>query len=612
VSEFLIKLRAMFTGSGFTDAEAGLKRVKAAADEAAKATTKATTAPSAGASPGKMFSPAESKALARSIMQDAIDKAEAAEKALRKVEDQATETKEALSTGGGSGGAGGGFLGLLARAGAAITVGLGVGRLVSSQIDAIRNSVRDVTASARDFKDAYTDAVEAISLDQVIGGFDQMGKAVEAAKDRLRSFKEDSMVAYWTDQVFYGGKHTRAQEDLVRTMDMQRYQGLATGAASQLNTASQIAGVATDPLAVEKIRRDALRAQKMGELEEALKKADSPTKISNAQAAIRDTVKAFAQEDAALQKINDSKAKSLELDLQIRKATNAGNEELQARLTWIKDYEGALSRAQASGVADPFSFAKDWANEELKKRALAEEDADRRKLLEDMEKEQRAQDASAAKMAEARKKAAKEAADAQVAEAERAARISDVDLEGRMASSRPGTQQRQLQWLRDYKSALRDLTDGISPASDAWEDASRKAGKIADNLARAASNQDKLAASASPESGDFTSGAAAKIEAQFQREMDRADKLEAQGAYSTAEWVRKKAYSRKEAQAAKALGEVQVDKFGRGPSPVDIPSISTIQNAQAEMARVAAAKLEAAAADLSAAADRLENVGRYQ
>lgn len=653
MNEFLIKLQALFTGTGFSDAEAGLKRVKAAADEAAKATTKATTAPNASpAQPGKMFSPQESKDLARSIMAEAIEKAEAAENALRKVEDQANQTKAALQGGGASGGSGGGIIGWIGRVGAALAVGIGLGKAASSQIEKTGESVKRYLEIAKDFGQAQRDMANASSFDQIVAGLQRTDAAILEAKKNLEAYRKDW--GSWIYDMLNGGKFSQAMADSIRGMEVKQFSGGLEGAKRNLEAQRQIAAVADDPAAVERIRRDKRRQEEVTSLQERIDKAPSwsPTAISEGKQQMQALVASYAAEDDALAKINARKEEAMRLEVQIDKAKNDGNQAEFERLQWIKEYNAALDRAKAVGMKDADAFAREAANSKMPNKA--------KEFERDMEKarqEALAREETARKKAlAAEKAAAKEAADAKVEEAQRASRLQDMELEGKLAASRPGQEQRKLQWLRDYKAALSQLTDGLDPELDQkeWKAAANAAKEIADNLARAASNQDKLNSSASAESPDNTRGGAGRIAAERARAEERAQRLEGFGAYGAAESVRKRAYERAERESAKELdrmedrsappedkrGDLERDRdaryaadqakrrkgLGEGlmdgklpPAHDQAPAVdAATASADKAVENVANARIDASASALSNAASALEraaaalhDVGRY-
>lgn len=650
MNELLIKLRALFTGSGFTDAEAGLKRVKAVADEAAKATTKATTAASAGG--GKMFTPQESKDLARSIMAEAIEKAEAAENALRKVEDQANQTKAALQGGGTSGVSGGGIIGWIGRVGAALAVGIGLGKAASSQIEKTGESVKRYLEIAKDFGQAQRDMANASSFDQIVAGLQHTDAAIQEARKNLEAYRSDW--GAWFHDMLNGWKFSQAMADGIRGMEAKQFSGGLEGANRNLEVQRKVAAVADDPAAIERIRRDARCREAVANLQEQIDKAPSwsSTAISEGKQQMQALLAGFAAEDDLLNQINARKQEEMRRELEIEKAKRSGNQADFERLQWIKEYTAALQKAKAAGMQDADSFAREVADSKVADTAAEFQREMEKARQEGLARQHAEEEAARKKALAAEKAAAKAAADAKIEEAERASRLQDMELEGRLGESRPGREQRDLERLRDYKNALSQLTEGLTPGTAAWSAAAAKAGEIADNLARAKSNQDKLNASASPDSPDGTHGGAGRIAAERARAEERAQRLEGFGAYGAAEGLRKRAYERAERAAAKELykmddrstpqedkrGPLERDRderyaaeqakrrkgvgdglmSGRLDKPAEQPLDPATAAANAAVENVANAKLDASAAALnnaasalSQAAAALHDVGRY-
>lgn len=569
MNEFLIKLRAIFSGTGLSDAEAGLKRVKAAADEASKSTTKATTAPSAAGGAGKMFSPQESKDLARSIMAEATAKAEAAEKALRKVEDQAVETKGALE-GEGSGGGGGSFLERLPRIGALALAAIGVGKLAAAQVEKLSAGVKVASDNLKESGKNFQEAANAETVDGAISGLENLLAGADATSAKLKELRQDW--GAWTANLLVGGAVFREMEAAAEAQRLGAYSALVGATSRQAGTAADIATDPTNAGRTEAILRANKRAEEMAKLQQALDGAKNGNERISAQNAIDFTKERYAAEDEALGKINALKQSALALELEIKQAKQAGNQVEVERLQWIKNYNAELEKAKATGMPDPYGYARDSANASMPDKAQEWRDFDvamNKARQEGLARQYAEEDAAREKALADEKAAAKDAADAKIAEAQRASRQQDMELEGRLGASRPGREQRDLERLRDYKNALSQLTEGLTPGTAAWSAAAAKAGEIADNLARAASNQDKLNASASADSPDSTRGGAGRIAAERARAEERAQRLEGFGAYGAAERTRKAAEARAEREAAKELDKMdqraapQEDK--RGP-----------------------------------------------
>lgn len=424
MNEFLIKLIARFTGSGFADAEAGLKRVKAAADDAEKATSKAGRATAAPGT-GKMFTPQESKDLARSIMQEAMEKAEAAEKALQGVENQAEETKAALEGSGGAGG-GGGFLNGVIRGGAAVLAALAVGKILANQVDKISQGAKIAADSSKAFQASFEEAANASTIDGAVAGFKDLNAQAEAMRGHVAALRKDW--GAWAANILTGGVAFREMEETARQMSENAGKALSSSAALQLKRAEKLAGAAGDPAAVDRVNRESQREQELNALRAIRddKKNSNETKL-NAIFAIYDSKARYEIEDQALDALNAKKVRAAELEQQIAKAANEGNKDLAYRLTYTREYNAALEKAASLGITDAEgqkAFAKAEADKIKKPEAFGPEPA-----------------SYADKVAAEANKERREALDLEV-------RIAEAKAAGNIE------EEKRLKWMKDYKAAL--------------------------------------------------------------------------------------------------------------------------------------------------------------
>jgi hypothetical protein len=456
MNEFLIKLRALFTGSGFTEAELGLKKVKEAAEDAEKATDKAgrATTLAAAPTPGKAFSQDEARTMARSWMQEEIAKAEAAQKALGEVEEQAVKTKQVLRGEGGS--EGGGFLNGIIRGGAAVLAGIGVGKFLAAQIDKITVAYKNLIPIQQSFVEASRDMANATSFDHIVSGLEQTSAAIAEARKNLEALREDW--GSWTADLLMGGKNSRAMEDQIRGMEVTKLADAVKGSQILVDTQSQLADVAGDAGATERIKRAAQRRREMFELNKSLGDPTSATPLRDKETILANKAAAYAEEDRALERLNAKKLEAWEIDQALRKATADGNVELAYRLNYTKAYNAAIDKALALGVTDP---------EELKRRAKA--DADLIKRPDGIGPETSYAD----KVMAAENKSRREALELELQIAEAKAAGNDEEV-------------KRLNWMKEYKGAL-EQAKAAGMGDEAWNYATRAANageKAGDKVAK--------------------------------------------------------------------------------------------------------------------------------
>lgn len=341
------------------------------------------------------------------------------------------------------------------------------------------------------------------------------------------------------------------------------------------------------------------------------------------------TIYGVSAEDEALGRANAERMRTLELQLKLKEATAAGNDEEAKRLEMVLAYRQALTAAGDAGYGD-----RKWGMASRAMAATAEEQERRAQEKADKEAEKAGKETEAAAQRQA-----KADADEAVRSAERGMKFGDLDLAGRSASAASGSEQRKLEWLKNYKATMADLTQGVEPGTAAWNAAARAAGNLADNLQLAASAQERLNNSAAPDSNDDTGGMSGRIRNKRDRAEERAQRLEDQGSYRSAERIRKRARREAEEEAEAALQDMAdrndegaKDKRGpmrkyfdekraqesAGPLLVERPPSSDIRNVDTSAAALSTAKLDAsgealttAATALQEAATALANVGRW-
>ncbi len=608
MNEILIKLKSMLTGSGLKDTEDQLKRVKVAADDARRSAEKVGSTPAARPAPA----PAQSG-----------------------------------PTPGGSGG--GGFLGNVVRYGGMVTGAIAVGKLASAQVEKLSDGVQATTEHLGRFSRAFSEAANAMTVDAAISGFEQLKGQADAVSEKLKNLRQDW--GAWTFNLLTGGETFRQMAAAAESMRTGADSALVGAIARQADTAAKIAEDPTNKDRTKDLEKEAKRSAEMEGLIDLRNRAKSPGERLMRQNAIDLLEERNASEDAAQKTMRDArdgvvsptsaaswdtseqdraraayqtvldKRKALDLELQIAEATRAGNTEEANRLRWIQKYkevlestqgdEGLARRAADAAMPDLPVYGPEAPSYADK---AAQMDADRA---------------------------------AAVAASRRSQQAADMELEGKLAASKPGAGRRQLQWLKDYKTALAQLSEGLTPGSSEWDAAVTKSAQIADNLARAASNQQKLNDSAAPDSPDYTRGDAGRISADKAESERRAQTYEAFGNFGSAERERKKGEKKAEKDAAAAdarmkkreAGEADKsdpasdwEKLNRKPMPewlkrqkgltdqkappgVDRPAAADVRSADALAASgltASAGALNTAAGALSAAAAALQNVGRYQ
>jgi hypothetical protein len=616
MNELLIKLKSLLTGSGFQEAEQQLRKVKAAADDANKSVAKVGSTPAGGTKPaGKMFTSEQSKSIASEWTKQWKAEAEAARKSLADLEGQATQTKAVMESGGGGGG-GGGFLTGAIRAGGLAIGAIAVGKIASAQVDKLSEGVKAATANTREMIKSFGDASNAVTLDAAVSQFDQLSSI--AASTQANLAKLNSEWGSWTANLLTGGEAFR---EIQAQADQQRsgaFSALSGSMARQVGLAQNLAVDPLDAGRTSDLQRSTSREDEQRKLQEILASAKTPDEKLSASNAMASLQEKYAAEDVALAKIEAAKQEQLQIELQISQAKQAGNLLEQQRLEWVKEYTAALRQAQAAGMADPYGFAKDSANARLPDAANTYEDtkaaveAARQEGLDRQaaDAERSRQAAEAAQAQSEQDQIAKDLARAK-ADAGRNEGLYDAEQRAGMAATDSPTEQRRLEWLRTYKSELSSLTDGLEPGTAEWAQAADYAAKIADAMDSSVSNQAKLAASASAESSDSTAGLNGRIQSRLQRDLARADRYEEMGAFSTAEKIRKKAFSTAERQAGDALKEKGLDGVaGRDLAKAEINQmVAAIPTAEMT---AAASALNTSASALTAAATALSNVGRYQ
>jgi hypothetical protein len=443
MNEFLIKLKSMLTGSGFQDAENQLKRVKAAADDANRASAKVgrTPAGTSPASPGKAFTADESKAMAATWMKEAMADAEKARASLDKVAESATKTKKSLEGGGSAGGGGGGFLSGITRVAGLATAGIVVGKIMSSQVDKLSEGVKGATENTRALTKGFGDLAGAATFGEAVSQFGQLSGLADNTEASLA--KLNSQWGPWTANLLTFGAAFR---DMQAAADQQRsvaLSGLSAAMYQQAANAEELAADPTNAGRTDDIKRRQEREAERRKAQELIARQKKPADKAQAVIAASALEERYAAEDVALAKIVAAKQEALQLDLQLKQARRDGNIQEEARLKWVIAYNDALKQGQAAKMADPYAFARDTANQTMPGAA------ENTKIFEETQ----------AAIEKARQEGLAREAEAAAADAAKASKREELDLELQIAEAKASGNDgevKKLEWMREYTKLLKE------------------------------------------------------------------------------------------------------------------------------------------------------------